>query len=207
MRVKPLISTAGAIGILAISVAAFANAWSGSLAKGEVQTMEMVPPMETTTPMEKTLPMETAAIPTIIESSPEPAADAYQSKIGSMDWDGEDVYLLAKIAMAEAEDQDTAGKALVILVVLNRVRDKGFPDTIHDVIYEERQFSPVADGRFDSVEPDEDCWRALDMVQDGHWDESQGALYFESKSESTWHEQNLQFLFKHGNHYFYREKE
>ena len=38
------------------------------------------------------------------------------------------------------------------------------------------------------------------------WDESCGATYFESKSESTWHTDNLRFLFKHGKHYFYEEK-
>ena len=47
--------------------------------------------------------------------------------------------------MAEAEGEDTEGKALVILVVLNRVRSEGFPDTVEDVIMEEhngvRQFS------------------------------------------------------------------
>lgn len=41
--------------------------------------------------------------------------------IGSLDWDVDDSYRLAKIAMAEAEGEDTEGKALVILVVLNRV--------------------------------------------------------------------------------------
>lgn len=33
-----------------------------------------------------------------------------QSKIGSMDWDSDDAYRLAKIAMAEAESEDTEGK-------------------------------------------------------------------------------------------------
>lgn len=34
--------------------------------------------------------------------------------IGSLDWDADDSYRLAKIAMAEAEGEDTEGKALVI---------------------------------------------------------------------------------------------
>ena len=40
-----------------------------------------------------------------------------------------------------------------------------------------------------------------------NWDKSKGALYFESKSESTWHEEHLEYLFKHGDHYFYTEQE
>lgn len=34
-----------------------------------------------------------------------------------MDFDANDAYLLEKIAMAEAESEDTEGKALVMLVV------------------------------------------------------------------------------------------
>lgn len=136
-----------------------------------------------------------------------PERESHESLIGSMDWDADDAYLLAKIAMAEAEGEDTEGKALVILVVLNRVWSDEFPDSISEVIYQERQFSPVANGRFDKVEPDEDCYRALELVQVEGWDESHGALYFESVSASDWHRKNLSFLFKHGNHYFYTDKE
>lgn len=124
----------------------------------------------------------------------------------SLDWSAEDSYILTKIAMAEAEGEDTEGKALVILVVLNRVWDDSFPDTIEEVVMQENQFSPVANGRYERVEPDSDCLDALELVMDG-WDESEGALYFESRSLSTWHQRNLKYLFKHGNHYFYKEKE
>lgn len=132
----------------------------------------------------------------------------YQSCIASMDWNAEEAYLLAKIAMAEAESEDTEGKALVMLVVLNRVWDGNkFPDTIKEVIYQPGQFSPISNGRFDNVEPDPDCWAALDLIRTDKWDGSCGALYFESKSESTWHRENLNFLFQHGKHYFYTDRE
>lgn len=127
-----------------------------------------------------------------------------QSLIGSMDWDADESYMLAKIAMAEAEGEDTEGKALVILVVLNRVWSDDFPDTIVGVITEERQFTSYENGRYDRVEPDEDCYRALEMVQVEHWNESQGATYFEEATgEATWHNTHLKELFTHGNHTFY----
>lgn len=109
--------------------------------------------------------------------------------------------------MAEAESEDTEGKALVMLVVLNRVWDDEFPDTIEEVIFQKGQFSPISNGRYDEVEPDEDCYRALQLIQTGGWDESHGATYFESKSVSTWHSENLTFLFKHGKHYFTRSED
>lgn len=96
--------------------------------------------------------------------------------IGSLDWDADDSYRLAKIAMAEAEGEDTEGAA-----------------------YE--------NGRYDRVEPDADCYRALEMVQVEHWDESRGATYFErTTDETTWHNTTLKKLFTHGNHTFYTEE-
>lgn len=128
----------------------------------------------------------------------------------SYDWDADDAYLLAKIAMAEAEGEDTEGKALVMLVVLNRVWSDKFPNSIEDVITENNgttyQFSPVIPGgRWWTVEPNQDCWDALKLIERG-WDESWGALYFESQGVSDWHRRNLEFLFQHGSHYFYTEK-
>lgn len=128
--------------------------------------------------------------------------------IHSMDFDANDAYLLEKIAMAEAESEDTEGKALVMLVVLNRVWDARFPDTIEEVIMQDGAFTPVSNGRYDKVEPDADCMKAMELITVEHWDESQGALYFEKASdESTWHSRNLQKLFTHGAHAFYTEKE
>lgn len=130
-----------------------------------------------------------------------------QSLIGSIDWDAEESYMLAKIAMAEAEGEDTKGKALVILTVLNRVWSDQFPDTIAEVITDGNAFTSYINGRYDRIEPNEDCYRALEMVQVEHWDESQGATYFErTTSEETWHNSNLKELFTHGNHTFYTEK-
>lgn len=138
------------------------------------------------------------------EITEEPIIYNDDSLIKSRDWDAEDSYLLAKIAMAEAEGEDVEGKAFVILVVLNRVWTDEFPDTIHDVIYQKSQFSPIADGRFDRVEPNEECYEALEMVMLG-WDKSNGALYFESeKSADNWHSRHLDYLFTHGGHRFYK---
>ena len=148
---------------------------------------------------------ETAAVEdeTVIETSTEAPAAVQDER--SRDWGADDKYLLARIAMAEAEDQDTEGKALVMCVVLNRVRDDSFPGTIRDIIFEKNQFSPIFDGRWDRVEPNKDCYKALEMVEQG-WDESQGATYFEAtQSQSTWHSRNLQKLFEHQDTSFYKE--
>ena len=115
-------------------------------------------------------------------------------------------YMLARIVMAEAEAEDLTGKALVARVVINRIEcETEFECTVEGVIFEEGQFSPVRPGcRYWKVEPNEDCYTAVDMVIDG-WDESHGALYFEGcKSADNWHSRNLKYLFKHGTHRFYK---
>lgn len=141
--------------------------------------------------------------PAETEISPEPEASR-MSEVQILDLNDEDSYRLLKIAMAEAEGESVQGKALVMLVVLNRVKDKRFPDTVEEVLFQKNQFSPVREGgRYWTTEPDEGCYEALELVMNG-WDESQGALYFESTGRDGWHSRNLEFLFQMGGHKFYR---
>lgn len=147
---------------------------------------------------------EDAAIAELIRQAQERQSIESESKyIKNKEWDVAETYMLANIAMAEAEGEDTKGKALVILVVLNRVQSDEFPDTIEEVIKESNQFTAYENGRYDKVKPNEDCYKALDLVRQ-NWDESQGATYFEQTStQNTWHNTNLKKLFTHGNHTFY----
>lgn len=115
-----------------------------------------------------------------------------------------DKRILKKIAMAEAEGESTEGKALVMLTALNRREDDEFPDTIKEVVFQKNQFSTTFEGgRYWTTEPDKDCEAALEMVMDG-WDESRGALYFESCRGTSWHERHLQYLYTVGGHRFYK---
>lgn len=102
---------------------------------------------------------ETTYMPEVEETTqPTETAKAVETEeplIASMDWDKDDSYMLCKIAMAEAESEGVKGKALVMLVVLNRVWSDEFPDTIEEVIFQKNQFSPVANGRYDAIEPDD----------------------------------------------------
>lgn len=58
----------------------------------------------------------------------------------------EDKDLLARLVTAEAKGEPFEGKVAVATVVLNRVENEQYPDTIKDVIYEKRQFQPVDNG-------------------------------------------------------------
>lgn len=193
---KRIYATAAAILIAAIA-SVFCYAASKDSSTHEQEAAENLEATE----------MLTTATMAPVAAAPEPTETTL---IKSMDWDADEAYILAKIAMTEAEGEDTEGKALVILTVLNRVWSPQFSGTIEEVITEKNAFSSYSNGRYDRVEPDKDCWAALELVQIEHWDESQGALYFErtpDPGESTWHSRNLETLFIHGNHTFYTEKE
>lgn len=114
-----------------------------------------------------------------------------------------DEEILLKLAMSEAEGESIEGKALVMLSVLNRVRSDEFPDTVSEVVFQDVQYSPVLDGRYYSTVPDDDCLAALELIKGG-WDESMGAMYFENAGADSWHSRNLEFLFREGNHKFYK---
>lgn len=73
--------------------------------------------------------------------------------------------MIATLVMAEAGNQDLTEKRLVVDVVLNRVDDLRFPNTIEGVIYEEGQFAPMSNGAYEeamwTITPD--CFKAVEM--------------------------------------------
>ena len=157
---------------------------------------------KTTTPYVYNL---TTFEPQTEEESSEVEVDYYPEFTYSKDWSTEESYLLARIAMAEAEGCNIQTKTLIIMCVLNRVWSDEFPDTIEEVIFQENQFSPIDNGRWDRVEPNEDCYEAVKVVMEAKYDYSGGATYFESCSnEDNWHSRNLEFLYESEGIRFYK---
>ena len=139
------------------------------------------------------------------EESSEVEVDYYPEFTYSKDWSVKESYLLARIAMAEAEGCNTQTKTLIIMCVLNRVWSDEFPDTIEEVIFQENQFSPIDNGRWDRVEPNEDCYEAVKIVMEAKYDYSGGATYFENcADEDNWHSRNLEFLYESEGIRFYK---
>lgn len=91
----------------------------------------------------------------------------------------EDVAMLAAIIECEAGNQSYEGKCAVGSVVINRVADPRFANSISAVIYAPYQFSPVASGRFAIVlarGANADCTQAAVDVLNGYININ--ALYF-----------------------------
>ncbi|MCI9163176.1 MAG: cell wall hydrolase [Lachnospiraceae bacterium] len=119
-----------------------------------------------------------------------------------------DYEVLKRIVEAEAGICDTKGRILVANVVINRVKDSGFPDTITGVVYQKSQFSPVSDGSLDSCTVTPETVEAVDRALAGE-DYSQGALYFMNRRRSksgnvSWFDKSLTYLFQHDRHEFFK---
>lgn len=107
----------------------------------------------------------------------------------------EDLYLLARIAMAEAEGESEEGQRLVMDVVLNRVDNESFPNSVHDVIYESGQFSPINNGRFDRCVPTD---RLIELATEESINRTDyDVLYFSGDNYN-----GPRPLYKVQNHYF-----
>jgi N-acetylmuramoyl-L-alanine amidase len=94
--------------------------------------------------------------------------------------------LLARLVHAEAKGEPYAGKVAVALVVLNRVKSEKFPDTIKEVIYEERQFEPVENGSIHEPAGEESKKAVKEAIALEGQDD--GSLFFfnPDKTNSKW---------------------
>lgn len=111
-------------------------------------------------------------------------------------------YMLAKIAMTEAEGCRIKAKELVIHTVLSRIKSDMFPNTVEEVIFQKNQFTPISDGRWNKVEPNEECWQALENVLSSS--ESKDILFFESCKGDSWHNKNLKLVCEEDGMRFYK---
>ncbi|MBB3109708.1 spore germination cell wall hydrolase CwlJ-like protein [Paenibacillus phyllosphaerae] len=75
--------------------------------------------------------------------------------------------LLAKITMVEAGYEGYEGQLAIANVILNRVKNPKFPDTIRDVIYSGRQFPPAHNGLLDKSKPNASVLRAVKDALNG----------------------------------------
>ncbi|MBR1703003.1 MAG: cell wall hydrolase [Lachnospiraceae bacterium] len=82
-----------------------------------------------------------------------------------------DRYLLANLIYCEAGAEPYAGQLAVGSVVINRVLSGSYPDSVVGVIYQNKQFSPVASGRLELAlaanRATQSCYQAADEAMSG----------------------------------------
>lgn len=189
------VTPTGSCGIGTLTVYAAEDTFSGELVEAiqnEVVTEDNV---------ETEIPTEETAEQVVVEVTSEALTG------NSFSLEDQEYQVLLKIVEAEAGCEDTEGRMLVANVVMNRVRNGYFPNTVTEVVYQRQdgtaQFSPVSDGRIDTVNVSQGTIDAVARVMNGE-DISQGALFFRSvRSRSGWFDQKLSRVLEHGNHIFY----
>lgn len=114
--------------------------------------------------------------------------------------------LLERLVEAEAKGESLVGKIAVVNVVLNRVRDEDFPDTITEVIFQKGQFSPVSNNSIHNQTPSEESRLAVQKaVDEGYRVFGDKVLYFCNPELSTnrWMIRTKKEAMKIGRHTFY----
>lgn len=101
----------------------------------------------------------------------EAAANAAWRDISEITWAENDRYLLANLIYCEAGGEPYEGQVAVGAVVVNRMLSSKFPDTLVGVIYQKRQFAPVASGRLELAlsinKATPSCYKAADEAMSG----------------------------------------
>ena len=92
-------------------------------------------------------------------------------------------YLLAQLVESEATGEPYAGKVAVAEVVLNRVKDGGFPNSIEGVIYQPGQFQVVSNGRINMTPTQESINASNEALAGSNY--TYGALYFYNAAIAT----------------------
>ena len=113
----------------------------------------------------------------------------------------DDLLLLSKLVTGEARGESYEGQVAVAAVVINRVKDPRFPNTIKDVIYQKNAFSVVNDGSI-NMQPTESAYNAAIDALYGK-DPTNKAVFFWNPDIATckWIKTLNPYL-KIGNHVF-----
>lgn len=148
------------------------------------------------------------------QETDENIVESTSETVPKIELSSQDYKALLRIVEAEATGEDKKGKILVGNVIMNRVRSEEFPDTVEKVVFQRVgghvQFSPTADGRYESVDISDETKEAIKDILNGV-DYSQGALFFSARdkadpSNMSWFDTNLKWLFVYGGHEFYTVK-
>lgn len=96
-----------------------------------------------------------------------------------------DVQLLARAINGEARGEPYEGQVAVGAVILNRVKDSKFPNTIAGVIYQSGAFTAVSDGQINvPIEEGATVVKAARDALNG-WDPTDGAIYYFNPATAT----------------------
>ena len=123
---------------------------------------------------------------------------------GEKYYDSDEVYWMSRIINAEAGGEPMSGKIAVGNVVMNRTGASFCPNTIYDVIFDNKfgvQFTPAYSGAIHRS-PNQDSIVAAKLALEGA-DIVGDSLFFNVRNLKSWASQNRPYITTIGNHSFY----
>lgn len=116
--------------------------------------------------------------------------------------------ILERIVEAESGDQTIKGRQMVANVILNRMKSEKFPNSVREIVFASRQFSPVSNGSYYRVKVSSQTKKAVEKALKEK-DNTNGALYFmyragSDSSNVSWFDRELTKLCEYGCHEFFR---
>ena len=118
-----------------------------------------------------------------IYSSSSSSSNNSSSSNSSSSTNSNDLNLLSRLVYGEARGEPYTGQVAVAAVVLNRVKNSSFPNTISGVIYQNGAFDVVSDGQI-NLTPNDTAKKAAQDALNG-WDPTNGAIYYFNPSTAT----------------------
>ena len=113
----------------------------------------------------------------------------------------DDLNLLTRAVYSEARGETLEGQVAVASVILNRVADDRFPNTVKGVVFQPWAFTAVHDGQF-WLTPNNDAKEAVKLALKG-WDPTAGATFYYNPAKVTSHWiYTRPIITKIGRHYF-----
>ncbi|MFC4557404.1 spore cortex-lytic enzyme [Virgibacillus kekensis] len=110
-----------------------------------------------------------------------------------------DIQLMANAVHGEARGESYVGQVAVAAVILNRVENASFPNSVAGVIFEPRAFTAVADGQI-WLTPNETAKQAVLDAING-WDPTGEAIYYFNPNTATsdwiWSRPQIKKIGKH----------
>lgn len=112
-----------------------------------------------------------------------------------------DLQLMARAINGEARGEPYEGQVAVGAVILNRVKDSRFPNTIAGVIYQSGAFTAVSDGQINvPIEENSTVYKAAKDAMNG-WDPTGGCVYYFNPDTATnkwiWSRPHVKTIGKH----------
>ncbi|MEI3283894.1 MAG: cell wall hydrolase [Eubacterium sp.] len=116
--------------------------------------------------------------------------------------------ILERIVEAESGDQTIKGRQMVANVILNRMKSEKFPNSVREIVFASRQFSPVSNGSYYRVKVSAQTKKAVEKALKEK-DNTNGALYFmyragSDSSNVSWFDRELTKICEYGCHEFFR---